>query len=506
MAKTSKKSVKSSTAKKSTKKVKKQKPKVSALTVTAILAAIAAVSACVLLLLNKWQLSLNLKGADTVHVEYGSEYIEEGAECAYTGTWLPFIREDVDVSTEGSVDSTKTGTYTLTYSADYKDLHEEKTRTVIIEDTAPPRIVLNESPDSYTPFNHPYEEEGFTAEDNYDGDLSSQVVSEEKDGKVYYKVTDSSGNTASIVRTIYYDDRKGPEITLAGGEAVTFYVGDKFYHEWYAMDDVDGDLSEEVKIESNVDTSTPGEYTVTYTISDSHGNESTAVRTVTVKAKPKNNPAPSESGKTIYLTFDDGPSAYTDQLLAVLDQYNVKATFFTTSAYPGYAYCMAKEAAAGHTVAVHTATHDYSQIYAYDEAYWADFNRQNEVVAAQTGSYSTMFRFPGGSSNTVSRNYNTGIMSRLVNQAASYGYVYFDWNVSSGDAGNTTDTSVVYYNVITGIQACADRGVPAVVLQHDTKSYSVAAVADIIEWGLENGFTFAALTPSSYAPHHGLNN
>jgi hypothetical protein len=60
--------------------------------------------------------------------------------------------------------------------------------------------------------------------------------------------------------------------------------------------------------------------------------------------------------------------------------------------------------------------------------------------------------------------------------------------------------------VISGIQWCSNNGVPAVVLQHDVKSYSVAAVADIIEWGLENGYTFAALTPGSYAPHHGINN
>ena len=151
-------------------------------------------------------------------------------------------------------------------------------------------------------------------------------------------------------------------------------------------------------------------------------------------------------------------------------------------------------------------THNYAQIYSSEDAYWADFNAQNEVIAAQTGSYSTMFRFPGGSSNTVSRSYNSGIMSRLASQAGSYGYTYFDWNVSSGDAGETTSTSVVYNNVISGIQWCANNGVPAVVLQHDVKSYSVNAVADIIEWGLANGYTFAPLSPGSYAPHHGINN
>ena len=333
------------------------------------------------------------------------------------------------------------------------------------------------------------------------------MVSEESDGEVIYTVSDSSGNSVKMVRTINYDDREPPVIELSGGSEVTFYVGEQFYHEWFATDDCDGDLSEQVKVEQNVDTSTPGTYTVTYTIADSHGNEATATRTVTVKEKPKNNPSPSgETSKTIYLTFDDGPGAYTDQLLAILDQYNVKATFFTTSAYPAYAYCMGKAAAAGHTVCVHSQTHNYAQIYSSEDAYWADFNAQNAVIAAQTGSYSTMFRFPGGSSNTVSRSYNTGIMSRLAAQAGQYGYTYFDWNVSSGDAGGTTDTDQVFENVKAGVEQCSAYGVPSVVLQHDIKDFSVNAVEKIIQWGLENGYHFSALTAGSHITHHGVNN
>jgi peptidoglycan/xylan/chitin deacetylase (PgdA/CDA1 family) len=157
-------------------------------------------------------------------------------------------------------------------------------------------------------------------------------------------------------------------------------------------------------------------------------------------------------------------------------------------------------------VAVHTTTHNYAYIYASESNYWEDFNNQNAVIAAQTGSYTNMFRFPGGSSNTVSANYNTGIMSRLVAEANARGYVYFDWNVSSGDAGGTTDTNDVYLNVISGIEACSNAGVPSVVLQHDVKAYSVNAVEDIIKWGLANGYHFSALSPGSYAPHQRIAN
>lgn len=482
--------------------------KIPAAGIIAIIGCLLAAAVCAVLFLNKWQLDLKVNGEETVHVEYGDSYADEGASCTYYGSILPFIRKDIEVTVTGNVDTKKTGTYTLTYTADSKELHAEKTRTVIVEDTTPPQIVLKSEPDSYTPYNHPYTEEGFTATDNYDGDLSDKVVSEEKDGKVYYTVTDSSGNKATAERTIVYDDREPPVITLIGGDTITLHVGDTFYHEWEIIDDCDGELSEQAEITKDVDTSKPGTYTVTYSITDSHGNSASATRTVIVEERPVN-PTPSGGSgdaKTIYLTFDDGPGPYTDQLLSILAQYNVKATFFTTSAYPAYAYCMASAAAAGHTVCVHSATHNYAQIYSSEDAYWADFNAQNAVIAAQTGAYSTMFRFPGGSSNTVSRNYNSGIMSRLAAQAASLGYTYFDWNVSSGDAGETTSTSVVYQNVINGITWCTNNGVPSVVLQHDVKSYSVAAVADIIEWGLANGYTFAPLTPGSYAPHHGINN
>lgn len=212
------------------------------------------------------------------------------------------------------------------------------------------------------------------------------------------------------------------------------------------------------------------------------------------------------TNKTVYLTFDDGPGPYTDTLLAILDKYGVKATFFTTSAYPAYAYCMRKAAQKGHTVAVHTATHNYAQIYSSSNAFWSDFDRQNNVIQAQTGSKSKLFRFAGGSSNTVSRNYNIGIMSRLVSEAAQKGYIFFDWNVSSGDAGGTTSTEVVYQNVINGISANAINGRASVVLQHDVKGYSVNAVERIIVWGLRNGYTFLPMNEYSPTSHHGVNN
>ena len=202
----------------------------------------------------------------------------------------------------------------------------------------------------------------------------------------------------------------------------------------------------------------------------------------------------------IALTFDDGPiPEATPFVLDTLARYGIKATFFVVNY--GYREMIAREAAAGHSVAVHSLTHDYQKIYASEDAYFADVRAMNEIIKAQTGSYSTMLRFPGGSSNRVS-SFNPGIMTRLVQAVTDAGYQYYDWNVSSGDAGLTTDTNVVYQNVIDGIK---NYNV-SIVLQHDSKGYSVDAVERIIQWGLSNGYTFLPLTPSSPKAHHHLNN
>lgn len=489
---------------------KKRKGKSGISNVTKVLLALVSVlliTVVSLFILNRFEIQFDMHDADVVHVEYGSEYQDPSVSASYSGTIFKFIHHDIDVEKDISqVDTNTLGEYTVTYKASYKKLTETVTRKVIVEDKTAPTITLTSNEDSYTPYDHPYEEEGYSASDNYDGDITDKVQSEEKDGVVYYTVTDSQGNTGSAERKIIYDDREGPQITFDDGEDVSIYVSESFQDQYHAEDDVDGDITSQVEIDGYVDTNTVGDYVLTYTVTDAHGNTSVKTKTVHVKARPVNDPDPYESSKTIYLTFDDGPGPYTDELLNILDAYNVKATFFTTSAYPGYAYCIAEEYQRGHTVAVHSATHNYGLIYASTDAYWNDFNIQNELIYQETGQYTTMFRFPGGSSNTVSRNYCTGIMSTLADQAAQYGYTYYDWNVTSGDAGETTDTTTVYYNVINGIQANTNHGHASVVLQHDVKGFSVDAVESIIQWGLENGYTFSALYPGSMTAHHGINN
>ena len=211
---------------------------------------------------------------------------------------------------------------------------------------------------------------------------------------------------------------------------------------------------------------------------------------------------PAESnGHTIYLTFDDGPGPYTEKLLDILKAHDVKATFFVTHVFSQYESLLKREAKEGHAVAIHSYSHDYKKIYASDEAYWADFEAMQQVILKQTGEETTMFRFPGGSSNTVSNDV-PGMMTLLVKEANNKGLHYYDWNVASGDAGATTSSATVLQNCKVG----AANHKNAIILCPDVKEFTVNAMDEFITWGLQNGYTFAALTPETDGAHHQVKN
>ena len=207
----------------------------------------------------------------------------------------------------------------------------------------------------------------------------------------------------------------------------------------------------------------------------------------------------------IYLTFDDGPGKYTEQLLDLLDKYDIKATFFVTNAYPGYSDMIAEEYARGHSIGIHTYSHDYSVVYASEDAYYEDLYAMQDIVYEQTGTRPNLIRFPGGSSNSVSHNYCKGIMTTLVSSTAEKGFWYTDWNVDSGDGETVTNEDMLYEKTVEGLTLHANES--SVVLMHDVKQTTVNGVEAVIIWALDNGYTFLPLTDPSQAYHHSsLNN
>ncbi|MBQ3357261.1 MAG: polysaccharide deacetylase family protein [Oscillospiraceae bacterium] len=449
--------------------------------------------------INRWQVTVELNGAAELTVECGTAYEDKGAVAFFGGTIFPADLKTLEITTENSVDTAKPGDYSVVYSAEYLLFSGRAERTVHIVDTTPPELTLEGDLICYDLPGQPFVEPGYTAWDNIDGDITESVTCEEIDGKLVYTVSDLSGNTVQTTRDIFHEDNLAPEIVLEGGSEIELHAGVPYEEPGFACtDNVDGDLTDRVSVSGEVDCYHKGVYKLTYTVEDSYHNKAAVTRTVNVVPVPQ--PDKVDPGdKVVYLTFDDGPGPYTEQLLDVLDAYNVKATFFVVNT--GYTDLIAEEFARGHSVGIHSASHDYDKIYASEEAYFADLQFMQDLIVEKTGQRTTLVRFPGGSSNTVSR-FNPGIMTTLAADLTDMGYQYFDWNVSSGDAGETTETDRVYENVISGIQW---QNV-SIVLQHDIKGFSVAAVERIIIWGLNNGYTFLPLDSTSPTSHHRIAN
>ena len=161
-----------------------------------------------------------------------------------------------------------------------------------------------------------------------------------------------------------------------------------------------------------------------------------------------------------------------------------------------------READEGHTVGLHSYTHNYGLIYSSVDSYMEDLLRVQEKVREYTGIESKIIRFPGGSSNTISRKYKTMIMTDLTKKVEEIGFRYFDWTIISGDAGDTKDSNQIVENVISRIK----ENEVNVVLMHDIKPYTVDSIERIIEYGLANGYTFAPLTMESPVVHQKVNN
>ena len=451
--------------------------------------------------LNRFELQIFLRGEEFVEIPIGRTYEESGAEARLVGShfFKDGIPLDVEVRSNGSVDSSQPGEYEIYYGAMFRNMSASRQRFVRVVDLNPPRITLISDPDAFTIPGEPYREEGYSAWDDCDGDITTSVVREEKDGFVTYTVWDRGNNRTSVTRKIRYFDPIPPQITLLGEAEIYVNAGETYAEPgWTAQDNVDGDLSERVQVSDTVERYLAGDYVVTYSVKDAAGNTATAQRTVTVVPKGiPNVEMPSE--RVIYLTFDDGPGPYTRQVLEILEKYDAKATFFVLNTDD--VDVIQDIAKAGHAIGIHSMTHDYQEVYASPEAFFHDLLSMQQLIREKAGVETYLMRFPGGSSNTVSR-FNPGIMTYLTQAVEDNGFCYFDWNVDSDDSGGARSKEKVYENVVAGVK---DRKT-AIVLMHDVKKYTVEALEQILIWGREKGYEFRSLDMTSPRAHHGVNN
>ena len=375
------------------------------------------VIALILLVINNYSYpELKLLGKKEINLSLNEKYTDPGYKIVPNN-------KKYKVVIDNNIDENKTGSYEVKYSLQVKNKIINKVRKVNVIDNISPEITLKGSDNIKLYESSDYEEPGFIAFDNYDGDITKNVI-------------------------------------------------------------VQNDIKEEI-----------GDYKITYIVEDSSGNKTMVTRNVKILDKKKNI-------GTIYLTFDDGPSNNTGKILDILKQEDIKATFFLVNFNSSYNPAVKRIYDEGHSIGIHSYTHNYKLIYSSVSAYFDDLNKMNDKIKTITGSDTKLLRFPGGSSNTIS-SFNKGIMTTLVKEVTNAGYHYFDWNVDSSDAWSARNSNDVYNNVINNLKKGTN-----IVLMHDLSSNekTVNVLEKIIKDAKEKGYIFANITMNTKEIHHGINN
>lgn len=297
-------------------------------------------------------------------------------------------------------------------------------------------------------------------------------------------------------------------------------------------------VSKDVKITGNVDTSKVGEYKITYKwglksatrtinvvdttapVIDMQGGSTLYVEDFNnlesldpgvivtdnydedVRAKRERHKI--SDSEVIYLTFDDGPSDVTPEILDILKENDVKATFFIVDYSEEDKSKIQRIINEGHTLGLHGLSHDYAKIYSSVDAITENFIGLKEEILNDFDYNAIYIRFPGGASNTISKNYCEGIMTEATNKVEQEGFTYYDWNVDVDDAGSARTADKIYNNFVAGIAPKREN----VVLMHDGYGHQPTADAlqGIIDYAKENGYVFSAITEDTIPVQHGVNN
>lgn len=203
------------------------------------------------------------------------------------------------------------------------------------------------------------------------------------------------------------------------------------------------------------------------------------------------------TGKRAYLTFDDGPSDYTMELLDVLDEYDVKATFFVIGRDETYYDCYREIVNRGHVLALHSYTHNYKQIYSSKDNFVKDIEELRKLLYDVTGVNAIYYRFPGGSSNSMSK----VPMSELVAYVEEQGLVYFDWNALNQDAVSGCLTPE---QLVDNIMQDAKNHNDVVILMHDLKERhtTIESIPLLIETLRKEGYEILPIDENTPLVRH----
>lgn len=385
------------------------------------------------------------------------------------------------------------GNYTVIYQ--FKDEQAELTLKVI--DTIAPKVQTKKLKIA--------QNQNIKAEDLIEKitDATKTTVSFQKDydfsktGKldVNVVVEDEGGNqTVEKITIEIVEDKTAPTIIV---NSFSVNVGEKVDLLNYALVKDDYDQNPKVTVEkNNFDIHKTGTYSIKYIAKDFAGNQSQKAVKVTVKNKD------SKTEKVVYLTFDDGPSKYTSEILEILKKYNCKATFFVTGQNPSYYHYIKVANEQGHTIGLHTYSHSYKKVYSSIDAYFDDLEKVGNLAKEYIGFVPKYIRFPGGGSNTVSRKYTKGIMTQLTKMVVDKGYQYYDWNAENGDGYTHITKSEMLKRATSSSQ---DQ---IMILMHDAngKEKTVEILPTVIEYYQKRGYVFKAIDENAPVFHQHVNN
>ncbi|GGA49874.1 polysaccharide deacetylase [Paenibacillus physcomitrellae] len=218
------------------------------------------------------------------------------------------------------------------------------------------------------------------------------------------------------------------------------------------------------------------------------GRPITPINSVTSPTKLADPAKPAVPSKTVYLTFDDGPSKLTASVLSILDRYQIKATFFVLGQQAQRSPELIRQIAdAGHTIGNHSYDHDYDKLYHNFSDFWGQIKQTEEILRSITGKRPQLIRAPGGTFGHFDQTY--------FDLLAQAGYKVFDWDVDSGDSERkgVPAAEILKKATDTGGQ---DQ---IVLLMHDGSGHdnTVKALPQIIEYYKDKGYTFSALGPDT---------
>lgn len=399
-----------------------------------------------------------------------------------------------DVHIDSSqVDVNKIGEYNVIYK--YQD--EEEILKVNVVDTTPPefevqsqKVAINQTIEPHHLVKNIKDATKTTVKFKEDYRFNK---SGEKEVKVIVE-DESKNKTEKTVKVEVIKDETAPEIIASN---ISLVVGTKT--DLKALVRVKDDFDKEPTLtveqgDFNIDKI--GQYQVKYKAVDSSKNQSE--KTITIQVVDKT----AKNEKVVYLTFDDGPSKYTPKVLDILDKYNCKATFFITGMNASYRKYIKTAHDKGHTIGLHTYSHNYSKVYSSVDAYFDDLEKIGNLAKEYIGFVPKYIRFPGGGSNTISARYTKGIMSKLTKMVEEKGYIYYDWNAENGDGYAKMSKSEMLK------RATSSSAKQVMILMHDAngKQNTVDILPEVIEYYQKRGYTFKAIDDSSIVPHQRVNN